>query len=448
MFSPKRSWTSTGINVAGHHLPASTAWYTSRELNTALTLYVPSVSKSPVSSSMADLAQSCISEAQKYQGALYRPEKEKKKNNNNNQNNTSKALVPQRAYVEDADDEYNDHSGDVVLVELPEAPSPPSAAPHFEESNGAPANVNVFDFLVDAETPNPSTLQLAENEGRMLQDSPVIVENTVRFDDDSDRDYDYEGGMLIQYGAGPVLNGAYQTPAPKAERERKSRKSEGKDEKKDKKRKRLHVDTAAEPRDADEAMTDAPPVLHSGLTGGLGRLLSRPSVFPPSPDYSGGDAGDASPGSPLKRSKHSKREKEGRVDKMSNTLMALISTRKSKDTDDERPRKHRSSRNARTGTAKVSKTKMIEYTPLNGAVTHGNDSQMVLYQDRAELFMSFVDKGPNSERGCSMNKALKRYHRERTSLGMGRGKGEEEKELWRSLRMKRNDRGEIVLFLP
>jgi cell growth-regulating nucleolar protein len=290
----------------------------------------------------------------------------------------------------------------------------------------------------------------------MLEDSPVIVENGARFDDEEDdRDYYQDDGMLIQYGAGPVPNGQYQTPAPKAERERKSKKdrSEGKDDKKDKKRKRLHVDTAAEqPRDADEAMTDAPPVLHSGLTGGLNRLLSRPSVFPPSPDYSGGDVADASPGSPLKRSKHSKREKEGRVDKMSNTLMALISSRKSKDADhdDERPRKHRSSRRHRTETTpKGTKTKMIEYTPLNGAVTNGHaDSQLVLYQDRAELFMSFVDKGPQSERGCSMNKALKRYHRERTTLGMGRGKGDEEKELWRSLRLKRNDRGEIVLFLP
>jgi len=32
-------------------------------------------------------------------------------------------------------------------------------------------------------------------------------------------------------------------------------------------------------------------------------------------------------------------------------------------------------------------------------------------------------------------------------MGVGLSRAEEEKELWRSLRMKRNDRGEIVLFL-
>ncbi|KAK5110038.1 hypothetical protein LTR16_005669, partial [Cryomyces antarcticus] len=59
---------------------------------------------------------------------------------------------------------------------------------------------------------------------------------------------------------------------------------------------------------------------------------------------------------------------------------------------------------------------------------------------RAALFMSFVNKGPDSKRGCSINKALKRYHRE-----VGKD-DEEEKALWRSLRLRRNSRGEIVLF--
>jgi cell growth-regulating nucleolar protein len=91
---------------------------------------------------------------------------------------------------------------------------------------------------------------------------------------------------------------------------------------------------------------------------------------------------------------------------------------------------------------------MIEYKPMNddGAESDSKNNQMVLYQTRAELFMSFVNKGPESERGCSMNKTLKRYHRERAAMGVGLGKGEEEKKLWRSLRLKRNDRGEIVLF--
>jgi cell growth-regulating nucleolar protein len=54
--------------------------------------------------------------------------------------------------------------------------------------------------------------------------------------------------------------------------------------------------------------------------------------------------------------------------------------------------------------------------------------------------MSYITKGPESERGCSINKVLKRYHRERD------GRDDEDKELWKSLRVRRNSRGEIVLF--
>ena len=61
--------------------------------------------------------------------------------------------------------------------------------------------------------------------------------------------------------------------------------------------------------------------------------------------------------------------------------------------------------------------------------------------------MSFVTKGPESEQGYSMHKALKRYHRERGEQGLGLEKVDEEKELFRGLRLKRNDRGEVVVFL-
>ena len=68
---------------------------------------------------------------------------------------------------------------------------------------------------------------------------------------------------------------------------------------------------------------------------------------------------------------------------------------------------------------------------------------MVVYRTRAELFLSFVNKGPESENGCSINKALKRYHRER---GTGLAKQDEEKELWKSLRVRRNERGEVTIL--
>ncbi|TVY43160.1 UPF0743 protein [Lachnellula occidentalis] len=387
---------------------------------------------------------SCISEAQKYQGALYRPDKEKK--NKQSHHNNSRAVVPHKAYVEDGEDEYH-HNSHIVIVDppMPEAPEPPSAAPGFEFD---PDPVNVFDFLVDA-TPNASRLELPAPEPmNLIEEAPEENNNQdlvrVRFEDAG-----HSVSELVEYGNGPIPTEEIRTPAPKADRERRRERKErdhtSKD-KKDKKRKRLHVDTRdLSPRgEADEVMTDAPPVLHSGLTGGLNRLLSRPSVFPPSPDYSGADGADASPGSPLKKTKHSKRGRS-RVDTISSNLLSLISARPSREhSSEERPkRKHRRHRET------SERPKMIEYHPGNevGAVQDDPAAQMVVYKPRADLLLSYINKGPDSERGVSMNKALKRYHRDRNAVGVGLSKGEEEKELWRSLRMKRNDRGEIVLFL-
>lgn len=386
------------------------------------------------------ISKSCISEAQKYQGALYRPEKEKK-----NKQNYSKALVPHKAYVEDEIEDYG-HNSHITIVDppMPEAPSPPSAAPGFTMEQ----DVNVFDFLVDSETPNASRLELSAPEPmNMIEDTPR--ENTgrelvrVRFNEKAEESI----SDLIEYGSGPVHTSAYETPGPRVEKERKKDKKDreqSREEKKDKKRKRLHVDTRdLSPKEGDEVMTDAPPVLHSGLTGGLNRLLSRPSVFPPSPDYSGGDAGEASPGSPLKKTKHSRR---GRVDTISNNLMAMITTRgSSREHSEDRPRrKHRRHRDRSERPAQ----KLLEYKPMDGEViSEDPQNQMVVYQPRAELLLSYINKGPESERGMSMNKALKRYHRDRNAANIGLSRAEEEKELWRSLRMKRNERGEIVLFL-
>ena len=72
-------------------------------------------------------------------------------------------------------------------------------------------------------------------------------------------------------------------------------------------------------------------------------------------------------------------------------------------------------------------------------------NQIVSYSSRADLFLSFIKKGPDSERGCSINKVLKRYHRERDVRG--EQKEDDNKELWKALRMRKNERGEIVLFI-
>lgn len=340
--------------------------------------------------------------------------------------------MPQPAYVEDVAEEYNWRDFEVDSEDdnlspaepPPEAPTPPPADER---------HVNVFDFLVANGTPSASTLSLVRP--NQLNEETQLV----RFDHEANAFLDpkSDDGALVQYGTGPIPS-KFETPAPKAEK--KKSKDGDREVKKDKKRKRLHVDTH------DHVMTDAPPVLHSGLTGGLNKLMNRPSVFPPSPDYSGGDAAET-PASPLKKSRHSK-HKTSRAEAIGNSLIAMISAPKATKT---KKRKHTSSgvkkhRHHRLEGPK--EQKLLEYRPGSKDGKDGGDANaMVLYKPRAEHFLGFVNKGSDSERGCSMNKTLKRYHRERSASGNNTlSKHMEEKELWRSLRLKKNDRGEIVLF--
>ncbi|KAF0332583.1 lyar-type c2hc zinc finger, partial [Colletotrichum asianum] len=378
---------------------------------------------------------SCMSEAQKYQGALY---KEKNNNNNKKQNNRNN-IQPQNvplpddnmahvAYVEDVPEdvfetyEYQGGGSDdgASPANLPEAPTPPSAP-------------NVFDFL-EAATPTASTLQLGQKE--VNEETQLVRYEASTFLDEDGAMVDEDPQAMVQYGAGSIPLDPYETPAPKHERRRKDG-----SEKKDKKRKRLHVDT-------DQMMIDAPPQLqHSGLTGGI-KTMMRP-VFPPSPDFSGGDA-DPSPLSPLKKTKHSKHKKssEGGI---GNNILGLLNMNTSSKTKAKKRKvssssKKHSSHRHRDG---EKAPKLIEYRPGSRDSKKdgdGDDNQMVVFRPRADVFLSLVNKGPESERGCSMNKALKRFHRERSSSGDSLSKLMEEKELWRSLRMRRNERGEIVLF--
>lgn len=385
---------------------------------------------------------SCMTEEQKYQGALYRNKKAKTAPSANTP--APPQAMAQPAYVEDVPDEFgawrdyeqrSDDDGHSPIDPLPEAPTPPAAAE---------ANVNVFDFLVANPTPSASNLSLPATNPVQLSDETQLV----RFDYDAHAldHFDMDDGM-IQYDSGPVPT-HFQTPAPKGER--KKVKDGERDVKKDKKRKRLHIET-------DQIMTDAPPVLHSGLTGGLNRLMSRPSVFPPSPDYSGGDVAET-PASPLKKSKSKHHRSKGT--EIGNTLMAMITAgSKPKPTKVKSKSKKRSSSSTSATTKKKSQKrleapkeqKLLEYRPTSKDSKEGDapshNGQLVVYKPAAEHFLSFVNKGPESERGCSVNKALKRFHRERNdTAGTTLDKLMEEKELWRSLRMKKNDRGEIVLF--
>lgn len=361
---------------------------------------------------------------------MYKEKTKKPKINNNkpadSQQNERPKNMSQQPYVEDVGEDrayepWNDSVGQTEderspAEGLPEAPTPPAAATED--------HVNVFDFLVaSGQTPNASNMNLPGDHHGADGDSKSLV----RYEYEAEKYLMEDDEPLIQYGSGPVpTDPSFVTPGAKTER-RRSRESELK---KDKKRKRLHVDVPG-----DQVMTDAPPVLHSGLTGSLNKLM-RP-VYPPSPDYSGGDADNNSPASPLKKTKHSKHSKGGQV---SNSLFDMITggvKKSSKKKSKKHSHRHRENKDA----------KLIEYRPQSKDSKSGdNAGQMILFKPCADSFLSFVNKGPESEKGCSMNKALKRFHRDRQASGSNLTKSKEEKELWRNLRLRRNDRGEIVLF--
>lgn len=433
---------------------------------------------------------SCISEAQKYQGHLYK-EKDKKGGKGDRHKSmpgsfpdNSQAMVPRNAYVEDATE--GDDMNVIAVVDVPpRAPTPPPA------HEALPENINVFDFLVSEATPDRGRREVeAANGARMIEETRHHGNGDSQYSQYSSGDGSQYMSHGFSYGHAPVQPGMerydswqnmtdsqqsqlmppppYVTPGPKSER-----KDKHKSEKSDKKRKRQQVEdldlSSASKRSSsrgDEKMADARihssggKVLHSGLTGGLQKLVTDPEFFD--------DRIDAGPTpiSPLKRTKRDKEAKDERR-KSSYTSYSTTSTKtsSSKQPEEKRQRSHSKDRESQSSKRQHRKRRdssssvedrhrstsrkeyrVIEYpSDQPASVQPTATNQLVSYSSRAELFLSFVNKGPESERGCSLNKALKRYHRERDVRG--EEKEEEDKELWKSLRMRRNERGEIVLFI-
>ncbi|KAF2831993.1 hypothetical protein CC86DRAFT_377232 [Ophiobolus disseminans] len=458
---------------------------------------------------------SCISEDQKYQGKLYKEKKPKGQHQKKDsaQHDNSQSLTPHNAYVEDATEA--NHS--IAIVDAPpRAPTPPPAAYSLGYHEQAVIeDVNVFDFLEQTNTPAPARAPLPVDESRMLEDSQPpayeeaytpAISDVMKFQLAEDDDNFAQTGFA--YGDEPVRPSreryeSYATPAPKPKHSRtKSRDTdvETTSKKTDRKRKRnspaeLDMALVHAVAERDTTMADAPP-LHSGLTGGLSRLLARPE-FPPSPEDSGDYAN--SPLSPMKRAKQGnskallraqrehevkqqkqrkaeikeqrerdEKEKEKkkkakergrdreRVERQGSTALVKIRPKKRRDESTKESRRIRRRQYSSSVSPAPKPMKAIEYhrADSRSASPDGNGQLIVRPSGdlvspsngtdaRADLFMSFITKGPESERGMSVNKALKRYHRERHEH---RDKADEEKELWKNLRLKRNDRGEVVLF--
>lgn len=459
------------------------------------------------------LPQSCISEDKKYQGGLYKekPAKQPKRSVKISDANTN-ANPPRKAYVEDAPEGDDTPVKAVTIVEPPsEAPPPPAVTPAQAQT---PVNVFDFLVPSDTPpAPKAATSDTKSTKKKMDKYDPAAHGSSVSLIGNAipskpDPEYDNRG---FSYGSEPVPTTQrrqrpkveYFTPAPKdLERDLevlKRRESTTNGKSTDKKRKRHNVEDLdlsnirRSSHDSDELMSDAPPApsFSTGLTGGLNRMLSNPEDDPRDER----ERGD--PPSPIKRPRPTstyiiKERKESRPGSSTTaSSSALVRVKHRRVSDEDRPRKHHRSshhedvqsksyhddthhksrhhrshrsrsRSRSRPTSTAASMKAIEYrrvspgsddSSINPGGSHTADRRQVVVHSsaRAELFARLITKGPESEQGCSINKALKRYHRERAAdKGVGRlgvtEKGEEEKELWRSLRLKRNSRGEIVVF--
>ncbi|KAA8642078.1 hypothetical protein EYZ11_005618 [Aspergillus tanneri] len=494
---------------------------------------------------------SCMTEAQKYQGALYKekPSKNQRKGNQK-QNQNLNANSHRAPYVEDVPDVDNPKA---KANAPPPAPTPPPVGAVKPSSNATKVNndkqVNVFDFLVTENTPNASKVSIAapKEQMQMVEHAPSVFEpskalahlDTEIEDENKSYDVAYEENGF-SYGTGPIPPSVYpnkapnvsmefMTPAPKKKKDRsRAANGQGSATTSDKKRKRRTEDHDME--DVDTPMMDAPssvvnnpptPMLnHSGLTGGLNRMLRSPSL---DEDYDHTQRRYQDPSSPIKRTRRDEKDETGlgisiknRAERLVSSMFggssvsagsgsghepsakALVRTHRRSSSDDGNnnqldirrskkthrvrdpstgqvissdPRKTKRKSSAQTNPDRPSRRlKQIDYpNPSQPQSPRGHDGQVVVYQqpnvpdelqrEMAAHFLSLVTKGPESGRGFSVNKVLKRFHRDFTDefdgdRGRDQGRsradrerrGDDEKDLWRTLRLKQNDRGEVVVF--
>lgn len=502
---------------------------------------------------------SCMTEAQKYEGHLYREKANKaskRKSVSILEPNENNALVPHNPAAADVHDHH-----DVP----PHVPTPP---PAVSEKNLD----SVFDYLVADEDPNTPQIQFASEREEMFMKSgaPSVFggsrptsRNDYRNTEEQLESKEYEENGF-SYGAEPVnprpadLNAStvsldFMTPAAKVAKAKLDRgipESAGhsrQNSNSEKKRKRAHTDDLH----ADTTMTDAPgtivrsvvdtpgAVVHSGLTGGLQRMMAdkeddwgRPRSHS-SPEMDPNRRAltkinpvrhhkhlDTEPRSPLKRTRRTKDEdaglgisikgRAGRVISMINGALSTTNAEsalgksntsrrrasssdpqerekaRGRDGEKRERKKHKVTRHNGTSSANVrmertsrsrkrngdsspdisrererngkSAPKAIEYHPHPQGIHSPSDTddekarqQMVVFGAEDKLrrkcddFLAYVAKGPDSTRGYSINKILKRYHKD-SQIVRESEKREEEKELWKGLRLKRNDRGEVVVF--
>lgn len=286
----------------------------------------------------------------------------------------------------------------------PPAPSPPAAA----------YPVNVFDFLVNEQSPTAAK-GASQLSSTSVQYGAGPVERTFER---------YDSGVNHEtQDSGLGYSTTLRTPGASH-----SQVSNGGDKTSEKKRKRTQADDLSivppQARSLDQ------PGLHSGLTGGLNRLLSNQDPR----EY------EASPLSPKKRSKHQKEEKAPKKRKDDDVRHS-----KHADDEDRHNKKHRQVQDevgSRAGREIQAiegsrEMKQIEYPQAKRQADESN----------SEFFLSLINRDHLSSKGQSIWGALKMFRDGLPGdLSNKETKEYEEKRLFRGLRMRINNAGEIVLF--
>ena len=423
-----------------------------------------------------------MTEAQKYEGALYKekPTKNQRKGKNEpKQNAKPNGNNHHRApYVE----EVPDVDDPKPAMHAPAAPTPSKDQKSSTTTNtpnqGNDGNLNVFDFLVPENNANASKVSLAEPKGQMR-----MVDHA---------------RSVFEPSTGPNVSTEFMTPAPKKKKDR-SRKEQGQGSAaiSEKKRKRrtedVDMDDADPVQGEDTPMMDAPssvynnpgtPMVHSGITGGIDRMLRSPSVEGEEQHAEHPRRRYQEPVSPIKRSRRNDKDAhnheggtmKSRAERFVSSMFggsvvsassgdtqpkALVRTRRRSSSDAEN-RSKKSSKARSTSSSQVVSSDPNKTKRKSSAHTDGDRpsrrQKQIEYRDgpragddardMAGHIMSLVTKGPESSRGFSVNKILKRFHNSADyDNGLDREQRmEDEKELWRTLRLKRNERGEVVVF--
>lgn len=357
-------------------------------------------------------SQSCISEAQKYQGALY---KEPKKNTPK----TQSQRPPHHAYVEDAEPtppNTRPNSQAASHPVPPQAPSPPASAAEAEA-------LNVYDYLSKSkEGVSASNMAKKRDTGFHRQDDP----DTPMHDASTSRP------TIVD--ARPSALTSKDTPAPATS---------------DKKRKRTQpTSTVDSPRISDAAPSRH--LLHTGLTGGLDRLLSAPTT-----STSDSDAAAATPLAKKEREREKKRHKErhhhdededrGREKEKDRKKDKASHAREAEIEDEIARLERKKARRAQRALEAGPERKKLEYPGAGTSAKNDRASTIGGGEGPANDFLRLVAQGKGSSAGSSKGQsvwgALKMWR------DGGEGEGEDgEKRLWKGLRMRVNERGEVVLF--